>query len=115
MQLFQLRVDARKLEQGVKMPGMTQFAHERIRGSLWARGTMGIIVGGVVVLGLLVWVPAIRWFLAIAAVIGLAMAAIIHWYNEHTPVKVREDKVVLHLNDEEPLSPMESDQNRKVG
>jgi hypothetical protein len=64
---------------------------------------------------LLIWVPAIRWFLAIAVVIGIAMAGLIHWYNERTPVKVTEEKVVLHLNDDEPLPPVESESDRKAG
>lgn len=89
-----------------------EFSKDRIRGSLWGRGRGGFLAGALVILILLIWVPAIRWFLGISVVIGLAMAAIIHWYNERTPIKTEpKDQIVLHLNDDdEPL-----DTNRQHG
>jgi hypothetical protein len=100
------------MDGGGTIPGMTRYAQERIRGSLWSNGILGMVAGGVMVVGLLIMVPPIRWFLAIAVVIGLGMAGIIHWYNEHVPVKVDEDKIVLHLNDDTPLPPMKDDDSR---
>lgn len=75
----------------------------RIQGSLWSKGTVGIVAGGVIVVGLLIWVPAIRWFLGISALIGLVMAGIIHWWNEHHEVKPEEEgEIRLGLMDDEP-------------
>jgi len=51
----------------------------------------------------LVWVPVIRWFLAISVVVGLGMAGIIHWWNEHHEVKPeRQAEIRLGLMDDEP-------------
>ncbi|HEU5402646.1 MAG TPA: hypothetical protein VFU86_14890 [Terriglobales bacterium] len=74
----------------------------RVQGSLWTKGKVGIILGGIVILGLLIWVPVIRWFLAISAVVGLVMAGIIHWWNEHHEVKPEtEGEIRLGLMDDE--------------
>jgi hypothetical protein len=74
----------------------------RIEGSLWSRGKTGIILGGIIVIGLLIWVPVIRWFLAISVVVGLAMAGIIHWWNAHHEVKPEtEGEIRLGLMDDE--------------
>lgn len=82
---------------------MARFSHDRMEGSLWGKGRLGFISGGLIVLILLIWVPAMRWFLGISVVIGAVMALVIHWYYEHTPIKeIDEDKTVLHLNDDEP-------------
>ena len=56
---------------------MTRFAQSRIEGSLWSKGILGAVIGGVVVVGLLIWLPPIRWFLAIAVVIGLAISGLL--------------------------------------
>ena len=74
----------------------------RIAGSLWSKGVVGILFGGIILVGLLIWVPAIRWFLGISVVIGVLMAAVIHWWNEHRPVeKEPEAEIRLHLLDDE--------------
>lgn len=74
----------------------------RVEGSLWTKGKFGIILGGIVVLGLLIWVPVIRWFLAISVVVGLAMAGVIRWWNEHHEVKPEgEGEIRLGLLDDE--------------
>lgn len=73
-----------------------------IQGSLWSKGKAGIILGGIVVVGLLIWYPVIRWFLGISVVIGLAMAGIIHWWNEHHQVKPEtEGEIRLGLMDDD--------------
>lgn len=75
----------------------------KIEGSLWSKGLTGIIAGAVIVLGLLIWVPAIRWFLGISVVIGLVMAGVIHWWNEHHEVKPEDEaEIRLGLLDEDP-------------
>jgi len=63
---------------------------------------VGILAGGVIVAGLLIWVPAIRWFFVIALAIGVVMAGIIHWWNEHHEVKLEEEgEIRLGLMDDE--------------
>lgn len=81
---------------------MVERRQTRLEGSLWNKGTAGVVVGGVILLALLIWVAAIRWFLGISVVIGLLMAGIIHWWNEHRPVEP-EDKgeIRLHLMDDD--------------
>ena len=74
----------------------------RLEGSLWNKGLMGLLFGGIILAGLLIWVPAIRWFLAISVVIGLVMAGVIHWWNEHRPIKTEpEGEIRLHLTDDD--------------
>ncbi len=80
---------------------MRQFT-PKISGSLWSKGVAGILAGSLVVIGLLVWIPAIRWFFAIALAIGVVMAGIIHWWNEHHEVKLEEEgEIRLGLLDED--------------
>lgn len=75
----------------------------RIQGSLWSKGRAGIIIGGIIIGGLLIWVPVIRWFLLISVIVGLGMAGIIHWWNEHHEVKPEtEGEIRLGLMDDEP-------------
>jgi hypothetical protein len=74
----------------------------RVEGSLWTKGKMGIILGAIVILGLLIWVPVMRWFLAISVVVGLIMAGIIRWWNEHHEVKPEtEGEIRLGLLDDD--------------
>ena len=93
---------------------MPRFAHQRIRGSLWSRGPLGIGVGAAVIILLLVRYSAVRWFLAISAVIGVVIAFGLRWYHQRVPIKdPHEDKVVLHLNDDEP--PAQNSDERRIG
>ena len=74
----------------------------RVQGSLWTKGKAGIILGLIVVIGLLIWVPVIRWFLAISIVVGLVMFGIIRWWNEHHEVKPEDEgEIRLGLMDDE--------------
>jgi Na+-translocating ferredoxin:NAD+ oxidoreductase RnfD subunit len=74
----------------------------RLEGSLWNKGKVGLLFGGILLAALLIWVPAIRWFLAISVVIGVAMAAVIHLWNEHRPIKTEpKDQIRLHLMDDD--------------
>ena len=93
---------------------MTRFPQQRIQGSLWIRGRIGIAAGAAVILLLLVRYSAIRWFLGISVMIGVVIALGLRWYHQRVPVKdPREDKVVLHLNDDEP--PQENSGERRIG
>ncbi len=74
-----------------------------MQGSLWSKGIVGMVAGGAIVVGLLIWVPAMRWFLAISVVIGLVMAGVLHWWNEHHEVKPeKEAEIKLGLLDDDP-------------
>jgi hypothetical protein len=102
------------VEIGITIPGMSRFANERIRGSLWGRGPVGMAAGVAVIVLLLVRYSAIRWFLGISVVIGVVIALGLSWYHQRVPIKdPHEDKVVLHLNDDEP--PEESSDGRRIG
>ncbi len=80
-----------------------KFAHDRVRGSLWTKGRAGVIAGAAIIGILLIKVPVIRWFLAIALIIGLVLVPLMRWYYESHPVKTEDDeKIVLHLNDDGP-------------
>ena len=59
------------------------------------------MIAGASIIGILVVkLAVVRWFLAIALVIGLVMVPLIRWYHDKFPVKdPDEDKIRLHLND----------------
>ncbi len=59
------------------------------------------MIAGAAIIGILVIkIPVARWFLAIAAVIGIILVPGIRWYHEKFPVKDPEqDQIKLHLND----------------
>lgn len=63
---------------------------------------MGLVFGGIILVGLLIWVAAIRWFLVISVAIGLLMAMIIHYWNERRPIKTEpKGEIRLHLLDDD--------------
>ncbi len=59
------------------------------------------MIGGAAIIAILIIrVPDVRWFLAIALVIGVVLVPLIRWWHESHPVKdPEEDKIKLHLND----------------
>lgn len=71
-----------------------------MQGSLWTKGRAGMIAGAAIIAILIIRVPVVRWFLAIALVIGVVLVPLIRWWHESHPVKdPDEDKIKLHLND----------------
>ncbi len=79
---------------------MTRFAQKRIQGSLWTKGRAGMIAGAAIIAFLIIRVPVVRWFLLIAAIIGVILVPGIRWYHAKFPVKDPEqDQIKLHLND----------------
>ena len=71
-----------------------------MQGSLWTKGRAGMIAGAAIIAVLVIRVPVIRWFLAIAFVIGVVLVPLIRWWHDRHPVKdPDEDKIKLHLND----------------
>lgn len=51
------------------------------------RSSASLIVAVALVVGLLVWLPAYRWFFLISLAIGLMVAGILYFWNKHRPVK----------------------------
>lgn len=71
-----------------------------MQGSLWTKGRAGLIAGAAIIAILIIRVPVVRWFLAIALVIGVVLVPLIRWWHDRHPVKdPEEDKIKLHLND----------------
>jgi hypothetical protein len=71
-----------------------------MQGSLWTKGRAGMIAGAAIIAVLVIRVPVVRWFLAIALVIGVVLVPLIRWWHDSHPVKdPEEDKIKLHLND----------------
>jgi uncharacterized membrane protein YqjE len=51
------------------------------------RGTAGLLVAVSVVLILLIWLPAYRWFFLISLGIGIVVALILSLWNKYRPLK----------------------------
>ena len=51
------------------------------------RGRTGLLVAVLVVVILLVWLPAYRWFFLISVAIGVVVAAILFFWHKYRPVK----------------------------
>jgi hypothetical protein len=51
------------------------------------RGTAGLLVAVSVVLILLIWLPAYRWFFLISLAIGMVVAVILYLWNRYRPLK----------------------------
>ena len=51
------------------------------------RGTAGLAVAVSVVLILLIWLPAYRWFFLISLAIGIVVALILYLWNRYRPLK----------------------------
>ncbi len=59
-----------------------------------------MVAGAAIIAILVIRVPVVRWFLAIAVAIGLVLVPLIRWWHDRHPVKdPDEDKIKLHLND----------------
>jgi len=51
----------------------------------------------VIVIGVLIWLPAARWFLLFAVLVGIVIALGMHLWHKRRPVKVDD------YNDKRPL------------
>ena len=51
------------------------------------RGGAGLITAAALVLILLAWLPAYRWFFLISLAIGVTVACILYFWNRYRPVK----------------------------
>jgi uncharacterized membrane protein YqjE len=51
------------------------------------RSSASLIVAVALVLILLAWLPAYRWFFLISLAIGVMVAGILYFWNKHKPIK----------------------------
>jgi uncharacterized membrane protein len=64
------------------------------------RGISGLVFTLGVVLIAVIYVPVLRWFLAIAIALGLLIALGLHFWHKHAPLpEPKDQKKVLNLED----------------
>ncbi len=64
------------------------------------KGIAALVVAIIVVVGFLLWIPALRYILPAAIVVGVVVALILRAWHERKPVKTpEEESIKLHLND----------------
>jgi hypothetical protein len=56
----------------------------------YLRGTAGLVVAVSVVLILLIWLPAYRWFFLISLGIGIIVALILYIWNKYRPLEEKD-------------------------
>jgi hypothetical protein len=66
-------------------------------GSTALKGSAGLVITAVIVIGVLIWLPAARWFLLFAVLVGIVIALAMHLWHQKRPVKVDDS------NDKRPL------------
>jgi len=54
------------------------------------RGAASLFVAAGVVVALLIWLPAYRWFFLCSVGIGVVVAAILYFWNKCRPVKEKD-------------------------
>ncbi len=64
------------------------------------KGVASLIIAIVMVVGFILWIPALKYFLLGAFAIGVIVVFILRAWYARKPVKTAEDEQVrLHLND----------------
>jgi hypothetical protein len=64
------------------------------------KGVASLIIAVATVVGFILWIPALKYFLLGALVAGVIVVFILRAWYAHKPVKSAEDEQVkLHLND----------------
>jgi len=56
------------------------------------KGLFGLLAAVAVVVIVVIWIPAMRWFFLISIPIGGIVAVILYFWNKHKPVKVEDDR-----------------------
>jgi uncharacterized membrane protein YqjE len=56
----------------------------------YLRGSAGLIAVVAVVLMLLIWLPAYRWFFLISLALGVVIAAILYLWNKLRPIQEKD-------------------------
>lgn len=64
------------------------------------KGFAALAITIIAVIGFIIWIPALKWVLLGAAIVGIIIAFGMRAWHEHKPVKdPEEESVKLHLND----------------
>jgi TM2 domain-containing membrane protein YozV len=56
----------------------------------YLRGSTGLIAVAAIILILLIWLPAYRWFFLISLGIGGIVAGILYFWNKYRPIKEKD-------------------------
>ena len=57
-----------------------------------SRGAAGLLIAVLVVVAVLLWLPAMRWFFLFSFIIGAVIAAGLYFWHKHKPVRVEDDR-----------------------
>ncbi len=64
------------------------------------KGVGGLVFTAAIVVLAVIYVPVLRWLLAVAIPIGLIIALGLHFWHKHTPVREPENKKkIFNLDD----------------
>ena len=64
------------------------------------RGIGAILISVIAIVGFIIWIPALKYVLGGAVVIGLVIAFGLRVWHDRKPVKdPEEESIKLHLND----------------
>jgi TM2 domain-containing membrane protein YozV len=63
---------------------------EPVARTSYLRGSTGLIAVAAVILILLIWLPAYRWFFLISLGIGGIVAGILYFWNKYRPIKEKD-------------------------
>jgi len=62
------------------------------------KGVMGAVLGIGLMVGLMLELPVLRWFLLISAALGVAIGGGLYWWHKRRPItEVEEDSIKLNL------------------
>ena len=54
------------------------------------KGRISLIIAVAFVVGVMIWLPAARWFVAISLGVGLVFAAILYLWRTHRPITEKD-------------------------
>lgn len=63
------------------------------------KGVASLLIAVVIVVGFILWIPALKWFLLGSIAIGAIVVFILRAWYARKPVKGPDESVRLHLND----------------
>lgn len=64
------------------------------------KGIAGLLIAVAIIVGFVLWIPALKYFLLGALIVGIVVVFILRTWYARRPVKTPEDdKIKLHLND----------------
>ena len=64
------------------------------------KGIASLLIAILMVVGFILWIPALKYFLLGAIVLGVGVTLLLRAYHARKPIRdADEDRVRLHLND----------------